>query len=314
MKREAVEATKQARERADKLLDREHIPPVHKAYLEMSGGFLLGLSRLFRGRTRERLALPTAPEIGRLVISPGTAVSQALVWAKRSFPLISESVGGALALTTQVTLEEGLRSVGATMRVLVKSPTPLDDSARVARIIKMHLRELEAMREHAAVNVAGDIHAALAKRLRSLPGDSRVSDLISLTGDVLDGEWWRIERIVRTETSRTYNTAVHTAIQDIAKSPEFAGLHGRWTEHVDDLTGRPLDNRVARDSLSLHGQVARPGGSFVMPAGANVPQQFLGGSWSHPPNRPNDRAVLTPWMHAWGIPAWMIRAGRRVSM
>jgi hypothetical protein len=88
-------------------------------------------------------------------------------------------------------------------------------------------------------------------------------------------------------------------------------LMQRWTELVDDATGRPLDNRVAADSLAMHGQVAPPGGSFLMPAAGGA---LAGQSWTHPPNRPNDRAVLTPWMPTWGVPAWQFRNGRRVNL
>jgi hypothetical protein len=110
------------------------------------------------------------------------------------------------------------------------------------------------------------------------------------------------ERLVRTETSRSYNQAQSDAITEIARTTP--GLWKRWTELVDDWSGSPLDNKVARDSLVLHGQVARVDGHFTMPPDQRAPAVMVGKTWAQPPNRPNDRAVLTPWMREWGIPAW----------
>jgi hypothetical protein len=71
---------------------------------------------------------------------------------------------------------------------------------------------------------------------------------------------------------------------------------------------------VADDSLALHGQVAHPGGYFTMPIDPDVEERFWGKRWMFPPNRPNDRAVLSPWRPGWGIPAWEFKGGRRVNL
>jgi hypothetical protein len=93
----------------------------------------------------------------------------------------------------------------------------------------------------------------------------------------------------------------------------------RWEEHCLP-TGEPLDDRVAVDSLALHGQLADAAGFFTMPATAPVadkkgqtmvPAALVGLQWEFPPNRPNDRAVLSPWMSGWGVPAWEWVGGRR---
>jgi hypothetical protein len=86
----------------------------------------------------------------------------------------------------------------------------------------------------------------------------------------------------------------------------------RWTEHVDDEDGEPLDNRVGEDSIYMHGQLARPGGIFRMPPDADVHESLLEGAWFHPPNRANDRGVLAPWRSHWGIPGWELLGGRKV--
>ena len=90
----------------------------------------------------------------------------------------------------------------------------------------------------------------------------------------------------------------------------------RWTEHCDDdANATPLDDRVAEDSIALHGQITPPGGWFTMPDDdPEVPQSLQGKRWQFPPNRPNDRAVLAPWREGWGVPAYQWVGGGRVSM
>jgi len=126
----------------------------------------------------------------------------------------------------------------------------------------------------------------------------------------LEGSWWQVERTIRTETSYAYNEAQAVAIGELAR--EHRGILLRWTELVDDTTGEPLDMRVGKDSLVLHGQLAPPGGVFVMPPDKRAPVGMIGQSWNHPPNRPNDRAVLTPWHPSWNIPGWRWDGTQRV--
>ena len=151
---------------------------------------------------------------------------------------------------------------------------------------------------------------SLRSLLLSTPG-ATTGDAVHAVGSALDAQWWRVERTIRTETAYAHGAASRAAIRVLAE--DNPGMMQRWTEYVDDLTGAPLDNRVGLDSLVLHGQIARPGELFTMPgdprAGAMVGQQ-----WEHPPNRPNDRAVLLPWMPRSGIPAYTMRAGNRVSV
>ena len=41
-------------------------------------------------------------------------------------------------------------------------------------------------------------------------------------------------------------------------------------------------------------------------------QSLVGLAWPFPPNRPNDRSVLSPWMADWGVPGWRYDSGNRV--
>lgn len=126
--------------------------------------------------------------------------------------------------------------------------------------------------------------------------------------------WWQAERIARTEYCYAFSAAAALQIRDDAL--ELGDLMGRWSELVDDLTGAPYDDRVAADSLALHGQIARPGGSFTMPVSQNVSPKLWGKSWQYPPNRPQDRACLGTWRPHWyDIPAWYYSAaGGRVDV
>ena len=124
-----------------------------------------------------------------------------------------------------------------------------------------------------------------------------------------DLEWWAAERIARTETAWAFNASQADMID--ASSEELPDLMMRWSEHVDDVTGAPYDDRVAPDSIVMHGQVAPPGESFVMPEDARVDSVRWGMRFAFPPNRPNDRAVLMPWRAHWGIPGWRWVGGAR---
>jgi hypothetical protein len=123
-----------------------------------------------------------------------------------------------------------------------------------------------------------------------------------------------------TEIAAAYNRSHYDGIVEMSKDMP---MMMRWCEHVDDDTYMPLDLRVGIDSIAMHGQVAPAGGLFVMPptapdgtpvSGAGKPWSLIGMSWPNPPNRPNDRAVLQPWLPTWGVPGWQWRGGRRVPV
>lgn len=136
-------------------------------------------------------------------------------------------------------------------------------------------------------------------------------------------EWWKAERVARTELIWSFNATHHSGLKETAR--ELPDMMMRWSEHISDATGRALDDRVdggrIEDSHAMHGQVAPVGGVFkfpsTMPNGGPIPRtlhRFSGKSWAHPPNRPNDRAVLAPWRPHWGIPGWQLLGGQRVKL
>jgi hypothetical protein len=126
--------------------------------------------------------------------------------------------------------------------------------------------------------------------------------------------WWQAERIVRTECAYAYN-ATHVAT-NAAMAETMPDLWNRWTELVDDTTGKPFDDRVAGDSLALHGQVVpATGGMFTMPVDPRASPKLWGKQWTYPPNRPNDRSTVIPWRLRWGdVPAWRYTGGHKEWM
>lgn len=146
---------------------------------------------------------------------------------------------------------------------------------------------------------------------------------IDRIGDVIDGQWYEAERIVRTEGAWASNGAASDAIE--AATEVLPSMQQRWCEHVDEGSLTPLDDRVDVDSIAMHAQVAQAGGLFTMPATAprgtlkapskvEVRPELVGRSWEHPPDRPNDRAVIAPWRPEWGLPGWRYDAGARVPL
>ncbi len=136
-------------------------------------------------------------------------------------------------------------------------------------------------------------------------------------------EWWKAERVARTELIWSFNATHHSGLKETAR--ELPDMMMRWSEHISDTTGRALDDRVdggrIEDSHAMHGQVVPVGGVFkfpsTMPNGGPIPRtlhRFSGKSWAHPPNRPNDRAVLAPYRPHWGIPGWQLLGGQRVKL
>lgn len=129
------------------------------------------------------------------------------------------------------------------------------------------------------------------------------ADMVALRLRELIGmDLWRLERIVRTEHSSGYNALQVHAVR--ALSRHYPDVRKRWTELVDDHSGEPLDGAVAMDSIVMHGQVASVDGMFEMPMHEDVHYSMWGKRWAHPPNRPNDRAVVTPWRPSWRLPAY----------
>lgn len=176
-------------------------------------------------------------------------------------------------------------------------------------LLRFHQRSLGRYGTH----VVGEFEKQLSIALATGETGHQVIDRIAATGDL---QWWQAERIVRTELAFASNASIRATNNE--QADELDGdMWSRWSEHVSD-DGAALDDRVGDDSLAMNGQVAPPGGQFTQPpttpAGEEISASLVGKHWDHPPNRPNDRAVLTPWRAHWGVPGWIWRNGHRVNV
>lgn len=221
----------------------------------------------------------------------------------------------------EVSLRGLIEDVGTLNKVFTGAEItlPVEEAAVFAGVIDKRasslLRRHETSMARYGTNLVQQVEKKMALGL--LKGDSP-GDMYQDVADAVGGEWWQGERIVRTEMAYAFNA---THADGIEKSSEdIPELRMRWEEHCDEQ-GNPLDDRVAVDSLAMHGQVAEAGEGFTMPPTSLIPdangntsvsRSLVGLSWDFPPNRPNDRAVLAPWMKDWGVPGWEWRGGRRV--
>lgn len=224
------------------------------------------------------------------------------------------TVGIELVASARATLAESLHGLDRFLG-RVTGAKPVHDEARLRRLLDARRTAVESMRRQTAAQLAGAIQDRVQDRLAvSVPAGWTAHQLVDRFGDELDGVWWMVERAVRTETAYAYNAAQADAIGALSADGRFRGLMKRWTERINDGTGRGLDELVGDDSFVLHGQVAPPSGVFTMPFDTRVRDEEEGRTWAFPPNRPNDRAVVTPWMRGWGIPGWVWSGSRRVPM
>lgn len=122
--------------------------------------------------------------------------------------------------------------------------------------------------------------------LKKQPLDETVDAIAGVDGTFANARW-RAERIARTETAYAYGVAQHRGMQ---------ALERRMGKRVLKKLIETDDDREGEDSKLLHGQVRPVDEPFVYkpPPGKKGYPPFL-----MPPGRPNDRAVVIPWMADW---------------
>jgi hypothetical protein len=302
-----------ARARADRVIDRTAMRPARTVFNIETGNLGRGLRAAEKGRLMMEADHSTIRRLQGHISVQVHALTQRL--------------GETLASSTRGALEESLRGLTGFVNRVHGDAGPLEDDTVLRSIASNRRVVIEAARKEAMARLAREIETKIRRRLHDIANTegARVRDMVTAINDELENQWWQVERIVRTESAVAYNTAQVDGIKELARGTK--GMKMRWTELINDATGMPFDDRVAVDSFAMHGQVAPVGGSFTMPASlpSNAPmgrgkkasrgfQSMVGQSWSQPPNRPNDRAVLTPWMKEWGIPAWVYQNGRRVNL
>jgi len=236
---------------------------------------------------------------------------------------LSQRLAGGLGEASLKAQTDSIRAVARDVARLEKRYTgavvdiPLEEAARFQGLIDK--RRTSLMRAHETSmarygkRLVRKMEGQLSQALMVGETPLQAIDRVRVVADV---EWWQAERIVRTELAWAANSAAVDSLVEL--STELPDMMQRWSEHVDDEAYTPLDDRVGDDSLAMHGQVTTAGGEFVMPPttrdGRPVAQSLVGQRWSFPPNRPNCRAVVSPWRKDWGIPGWMWKGGRRIPI
>ena len=221
---------------------------------------------------------------------------------------LTTNLAGAAAETLTVAAEAVSRFAARLLGREVE-PAQLVRAIRLQRglLLDSQMRQGGTLGAH----IAGAIKLELAAAVRHEVNLSRPA-LVAKVQELTEAQWWRVERVVRTETAATVNRAHEAVISELQST--HPRLRKRWTERVNDFTGQPMDKAVGKDSIAMHGQAVLPGASFTMPPEAPVGKMLQGRSWLYPPNRPNDRAIILPWMDNSGIPAWELRGGVRVPL
>jgi len=211
------------------------------------------------------------------------------------------------------TRAESISAMRAVVAVYERAEsTPLDDPRVQARMASVQTMPGGTPREflvRATQRIASDIQDVIR---RGIVREHTVGETLGNVDAMLEGSWWRIDRIARTESSYAYSSVADEGVKALAK--ESPDIGKRWVEHVSDTTGAPLDNRVALDSIVMHGQVTTANGVFTMPNDDRVDARMWGMSWDFPPNRPNDRSVLEVFSPRWGVPGWEYVVGKRVPI
>lgn len=306
----ALQEIRAARKRADRLLDRTAISSARTILDEEVAALERALNKVYRGAA-QRPADPAA--VRRLRLSAASA-------AQRT----ADRLARELEAAARAAAEESLRGLSRFAGRLTGSAGALEDETTFRTTAGAPRAALAPGRRQALAGLRQAVDAAVRQKLilTVTQDDARMSDVLGAISAGFTESWWQAERVIRTEASYAYNAAQVAGVETLSAS--HPGMMMRWTELIDDASGQPFDDRVAADSFAMHGQVAPPGGVFTMPGtlparapverGKKKIASLVGQSWVHPPNRPNDRAVLTPWMPGWGIPAWRFRGGRRVYL
>lgn len=297
LRHRVLEATDSVRKGLDRAMDRTALTPAMDLWEHETAIIGKQMRRHLRGKLRQE-------------VDP--ASQRALSgYLSKKVQTLTRAVESVITHGTRGSLVDGIGASSKFLYRVLGKATPIDDPVAVNRIIRRHLVSEKALREKAMTGMTRgmvtQLQGIVGVRAASAP---TIGELIEGVEVSLEQQWWRVERIVATETSRAYNAAQSEALNLAAT--EVHGLHQRWTERISDATGKPMDRRVAPDSVAMHGQVALPGRMFHMPDDA--PGTRIRGAWPYPPNRPHDRAVVTPWLPEWGMPAWVCQAGQRIPL
>ncbi len=200
----------------------------------------------------------------------------------------------AVAHTVEYLLkaDKAFRGVGV-QPLAIKEASMFEEAAEGSRA--SILRRLSSDKKHPGrlgilqrygVETISDFEATLRRGLLAKKswGDIR-DDLVDVSPFLQKKPRFWAERIVRTEAMGAYNRAAWHANLDA-------------NEQLGDMTkilSGVFDDRTGADSYASHGQIRRP----------DEPFETWYGPMQHPPDRPNDRAVVVPHRISWPIPPYL---------
>lgn len=298
-------ALRQHRDTLDRLLDRRSVVALKKFYDRAQDVLVQKLSRLFKEGRKDTMTAMQAQQLLVQVLDAQRTIAAQM--SEQFTPILKEGIGNGIESIdrTMVVLEE--KFTGSTLTL------PLMEAATFEGIVDKRLPSLIAANASSFKRYGAQVTAAIQTELAvSLATGETPMEAIDRVREVADLNWWQSERIVRTELAYAFNSAHADSIA--TASQELKDLGKRWCEHVSDTTGLPMDNRVAIDSIVMHGQVTRAAGLFVMPPDDRVSAKVWNKTFTSGPNRPNDRSITMPWRPHWGIPGWEWREGQRMPI
>jgi hypothetical protein len=299
------------RRRLNRLIDRRGVAPLKNLFA--------------RAHSEQTAKLRAVVRYGRGDTFTAHQARVVMAQIRQSEAVIAARLAGELGDISEEAQREALHGLVASLDRLdpqfkgSAAALQLEEASHFEGIIDKRRRSLlrmhrESMSRYGA-RLVGDMEGELAQSVIQNETPLQAIDRIQETAQ---NQWWQAERIVRSETAAAYNASHHDGIAEVAE--EIEDLMMQWNEHCGD-DGEPLDDRVAVDSLALHGQIAPVGGVFTCPSRApvadskgntKVAEGMAGEEFEYPPNRPNDRSVLAPWRKSWGIPGWQWKNGRKV--
>lgn len=175
---------------------------------------------------------------------------------------------------------EGVRS--SVLRRLASSGTP---AAKATEVSKAHPAKLGILDRYGLETIK-NFERTLQLGLVSRKSWAQMrNDLIAESPFLKGAPAHWATRIVRTECMGAYNRAQWEATREADDE----------LEDMVKILSATFDDRTASDSYAVHGQIRRPEEAF----------EWWDGLYQHPPNRPNDREVVTPHRISWEIPEYL---------
>lgn len=303
--KEYERALRRHRAALDRILDRRSAIQLKRFYDKAQDDLERQLARSAKDTRNDPVTPLQAQQLLQMVYAAQALLSRRL---HSQFMVISEEAQ-----------EEGVRETDRTLTTLEDElgsgslDLPLLEPSVMAGLVEKRRGFLEKANASSFQSYSRRLNESARRRMAvSLAIGESTTEAIDSLRQTLDEEWWQGERIIVTEMAKAYNSAQADSIALVGQ--EVRDLKKRWTELVDDATGRPMDSRVGKDSIALHGQVTSMDGVFVMPPDPTVHRSFWNQTYESSPNRPNDRSVTMPWRPGWRVPAWVWQDGRRVDL